>query len=220
MSGLLDFMSGRFAADLVSALLHTLWQALVIAGLLYVFLKHTAARNTNLRYGAGVASLVLVVICGLVTWAVLDFDPAAAPAKTSGSQRASAYGGFDWWRLTDAFDFIQAYDHKNSGEMHRDWTFVQDIVAGLVSALDRPLGYECINLGRGEPVLLADFVHLVEELAGRKAHLVPTPMMDADILYTYADINEARRLLDYHPHVSVTEGVTRFWQWYREAVLG
>ncbi len=93
MSGLLDFMSGRFAADLVCALLHTLWQALVIAGLLYVFLKHTAARNTNLRYGAGVASLVLVVICGLVTWAVLDFAPAAAPVKTSGSQIAVPAAG-------------------------------------------------------------------------------------------------------------------------------
>ncbi len=93
MSGLLDFMSGRFAADLVCALLHTLWQALVIAGLLYVFLKHTAARNTNLRYGAGVTSLALVVICGLVTWAVLDFEPAAAPVKTSGSQIAVPAAG-------------------------------------------------------------------------------------------------------------------------------
>ncbi len=93
MSGLLDFMSGRFAADLVSALLHTLWQALAIAGLLYVFLKSTAAKNTNLRYGAGVVSLVLIVICGLVTWAVLDFAPAAAPAKTSGNQVAVPAAG-------------------------------------------------------------------------------------------------------------------------------
>ena len=93
MSGLLDLVSGRFAADLVCALLHTLWQALVIAGLLYVFLKRTASGNANLRYGAGVASMVLIVICGLVTWAVLEFEPDAAPAKTSDNQRAVPAAG-------------------------------------------------------------------------------------------------------------------------------
>ena len=51
----------------------------------------------------------------------LESSDPGARLGTSGSQRASAYGGFDWWQLTDAFDFIQAYDHKNSGEMHRSF---------------------------------------------------------------------------------------------------
>lgn len=107
----------------------------------------------------------------------------------------------------------------NAGQMHRDWTFVSDIAAGVVAAADRPLGFEVINLGRGEPVLLADFVRLIEGLADRRASLVPAPMMDADIAYTYADIEKARRLLGYDPKVSVTEGVTRFWEWYQASVL-
>jgi UDP-glucuronate 4-epimerase len=106
----------------------------------------------------------------------------------------------------------------NNGQMHRDWTFVGDIVQGVVAAADRRLGYEIINLGRGEPVLLADFVRSLEELAGKKAKLVPAPMMEADVAYTYADISKARALLGYAPVVSVKEGVQRFYEWYRSAV--
>jgi UDP-glucuronate 4-epimerase len=112
---------------------------------------------------------------------------------------------------------VPLYD---GGNMHRDWTFVTDIVAGIVAAADRRLGYEIINLGRGEPTLLKDFVSWIEELAGAKARLVTEPMMAADVKYTYADITKARRLLDYDPKVSVRDGVTRFWEWYRDAVRG
>ncbi|MBU6349326.1 MAG: GDP-mannose 4,6-dehydratase [Chloroflexi bacterium] len=107
----------------------------------------------------------------------------------------------------------------NAGQMYRDWTFVTDIAAGIVAAADQPLGFEVINLGRGEPVLLADFVRLIENLTGRPANLVPSPMMDADIPYTYANIEKAKRLLGYTPNVSVGEGVTRFWEWYQLTVL-
>ena len=107
----------------------------------------------------------------------------------------------------------------NSGQMHRDWTFVADIVQGIVGAVDRPIGYEVINLGRGQPVLLAEFVKIIEGLAGKSAHLIPTPMVDADISYTYADITEARDLLGYDPQVSVMEGVSQFWNWYQQAIL-
>lgn len=105
----------------------------------------------------------------------------------------------------------------NNGEMYRDWTYVDDIVAGVIAAVDRPIGYEVINLGRGEPVLLRDFVRLIEKLAGRDADLEPAPMMDSDIPYTCADITKARALLGYDPQVSVNEGVARFWQWYQDA---
>ncbi len=100
--------------------------------------------------------------------------------------------------------------------MYRDWTFVDDTVAGIVAALDRPLGYEIINLGRGEPVLLRNFVRIMEELSGRKANLAPMPRLAADFVRNEADISKARRLLGYNPQVSVAEGVRRFWEWYRE----
>ena len=108
---------------------------------------------------------------------------------------------------------IPLYD---GGEMYRDWTFVDDITAGIAAALDRPLGYEIINLGRGEPVLLRRFVGIMEELSGRKATLVPMPRLAADFVRNEADISKARRLLGYNPQVSVDEGVRRFWEWYRE----
>lgn len=112
---------------------------------------------------------------------------------------------------------IPLYDN---GQMYRDWTFVDDTVSGIVAALDRPLGYEIINLGRGEPVLLRDFVEIMEELSGRKANVVPTPRLAADFVRNEADISKARRLLDYNPRVSVPEGVRRFWEWYQQYDAG
>ena len=108
----------------------------------------------------------------------------------------------------------------NGGQMHRDWTYVDDIVQGLLSAADRPLGYEVINLGRGKPTLLADFVRLVEEQAGKSSNLIDKPMPPADIEYTYANVDRARELLDYAPTVTVEQGVQEFWLWYEDAVMG
>jgi UDP-glucuronate 4-epimerase len=124
------------------------------------------------------------------------------------------------FKVADNIFFQREVPLYNDGQMRRDWTFVADIVAGVVAAVDRPLGYEIINLGRGEPVLLADFVHLIEDLAGRKAHFVPAPMPDTDILETCADISKARRLLAYQPKTSVTAGVAAFWEWYENTILG
>lgn len=123
------------------------------------------------------------------------------------------------YKVLDNIFFGKEVPLYNNGQMHRDWTYVEDIVSGIIAAVDRRLEYEVINLGRGEPVLLADFVCFIEELAGCKANLIPRPMLDADMGYTYADISKARRLLDYDPQTSVQEGVTRFWHWYRQAVL-
>lgn len=123
------------------------------------------------------------------------------------------------YKVLDNIFFNKEVPLYNNGHMHRDWTYVEDIAGGVVAAADRPLGYETINLGRGEPVLVADFVRRVEELAGRRARLVPAPMMDADVAYTYADTSKAARLLGFAPQVSVGEGVERFWNWYRQAVL-
>jgi UDP-glucuronate 4-epimerase len=108
----------------------------------------------------------------------------------------------------------------NNGQMLRDWTYVADIAQGVCQAAERPLGYEVINIGRGEPVCLADFVAEIEKLAGKKANLTPAPAPDTDMLSTHADISKARRLLDYRPTTSVPEGVRRLWEWYRTAIGG
>ncbi|MES1182694.1 MAG: SDR family NAD(P)-dependent oxidoreductase [Myxococcales bacterium] len=118
------------------------------------------------------------------------------------------------YKLLDAMRLGQPMPLYNGGQMHRDWTFVSDIVQGVVAATDRRLGYEVINIGRGEPVLLADFVRSIEALAGGKAPVESEPMMRADVSYTYADIGKARKLLGYEPKVSVADGVKRFYDWY------
>src|SRR5690606_33385039 len=102
---------------------------------------------------------------------------------------------------------------------YRDWTYVDDIVSGVVAAADRRLGFEIINLGRGEPVHLSDFVSTLEQLAGKKPRLVSMPMIDADVSATCADISKARRLLGYAPQVSVQAGVQRFFEWYTHDAL-
>jgi UDP-glucuronate 4-epimerase len=122
------------------------------------------------------------------------------------------------YKLLDAMRLGQPMPLYNGGQMHRDWTFVSDIVQGVVAATDRRLGYEIINIGRGEPVLLADFVRSIEALAGGTAPVQSEPMMRADVSYTYADIGKARKLLDYEPKVSVQDGVQQFFDWYCKAV--
>ena len=100
------------------------------------------------------------------------------------------------------------------GQMYRDWTFVDDITDGVVAAVDRPLGYEIINIGRGEPTLLKEFVAMIEKLAGQKANVIHKPKLAADFIRNQADISKARRLLDYAPKISVEAGVKAFWDWY------
>jgi UDP-glucuronate 4-epimerase len=104
------------------------------------------------------------------------------------------------------------------GEMLRDWTYVEDIALGIVAALDRPLGYEIFNLGRGEPIRLLEFIGAVEDLAGRKANLVPAPRIALDAYATGADTTKARRLLGFEPRVSVHEGVEKLYRWYVDCI--
>lgn len=106
----------------------------------------------------------------------------------------------------------------NAGNMYRDWTYVGDIVSGIVNAADRRLGYEIINLGRGEPLKLGDFIQYIEARAGRRAHFYEQPMPPADVDYTFASIDKARRLLDYQPSMSVEDGIARFFEWYQASV--
>jgi UDP-glucuronate 4-epimerase len=101
----------------------------------------------------------------------------------------------------------------NGGEMYRDWTYIADIVAGVVAAADRPMGFEVINLGRGEPVRMADFVEMIEGLVGRPARMTAPPAPPSEPPITFADISKARRLLDYNPQTPVAEGMRRFWEW-------
>lgn len=116
--------------------------------------------------------------------------------------------------VADSIKYGREIPLYNNGEMYRDWTFVDDITQGLVLATDKPLGYEILNIGRGEPTYLKTFIEIIEELAGSKANLVNKPMLKADIVRTYADISKAQRLIGYDPQMSVVDGIHAFWEWY------
>ncbi|MDM8520182.1 NAD-dependent epimerase/dehydratase family protein [Anaerolineales bacterium HSG6] len=108
----------------------------------------------------------------------------------------------------------------DAGQMKRDWTYVADIVSGVIAALERPLGYEIINLGRGEPILMADFVESIEKLVGKKAVLSTPPAPASEPKITFANIDKARDLLDYNPQTAVEDGLAKMWDWYQAVVMG
>jgi UDP-glucuronate 4-epimerase len=119
------------------------------------------------------------------------------------------------YKVLDSIFTGQQLPLYEGGQMYRDWTYVSDTVSGVVAAADHRVGFEMINLGRGEPVLLLDFVRRIEELAGRRAKFVSQPKLGSDASATHADIGKARQLLGYAPKVSFNEGVSRFWAWYQ-----
>ena len=123
------------------------------------------------------------------------------------------------YHITDCIVHDREFMLYEAGEMHRDWTYVGDIAAGIVAAADRQLGYEVINLGRGEPVRMADFVDKIEELIGKRAMMTTPPAPASEPPITYADVSKAHELLDYKPKVSVDEGLGCLWEWYREEVI-
>jgi UDP-glucuronate 4-epimerase len=105
------------------------------------------------------------------------------------------------------------------GKMKRDWTYIDDILAGLMAALDKPMDYEILNLGCGRPVENLHFVETLENLLGKKAKIVDTPVPASEPMITYADISKARKLLGYEPKIMVEEGLSRFVKWMRDENL-
>ncbi len=103
----------------------------------------------------------------------------------------------------------------NGGDIHRDWTYIDDTVQGVIAALERPLGYAVINLGVGAPVSLRAFIDTIQDLSGLALNTrdVPTPPSDPPI--TYCDNTLARELLDFAPETRVEEGLARTWDWFR-----
>ncbi len=121
--------------------------------------------------------------------------------------------------VTDHVARAQEFMLYEAGEMYRDWTYIADIVSGVVAAVDRPFDYEIINLGRGEPVRMADFVEIVEKLVGKPARMTTPPAPPSEPTITYADIAKAGDLLDYKPTTSIDEGLRHFWKWYQKEIL-
>jgi UDP-glucuronate 4-epimerase len=101
------------------------------------------------------------------------------------------------------------------GKQERDFTFVDDIAQGTLAGL-KPMGYEVINLGSDQPIVLIEALQLVEELLGKKAHVEFMPRHPSDVMATWAGISKAERLLNWRPTTPFKEGVQKLVAWYRE----
>lgn len=102
------------------------------------------------------------------------------------------------------------------GSSQRDFTYVDDLVEGLVRALDAGIDWSVLNFGAGRTVPLLEVVRVLEETLGVKARLEWLPMQPGEVSRTWADIRAARAALGYAPSVSFEEGVRRFVTWLRE----
>jgi len=100
------------------------------------------------------------------------------------------------------------------GSSSRDYTYIDDIVDGIVRSIDRPYGYQVFNLGKGSGTSLKDFIALVQKYTKRKAMIKVLPDQPGDVPYTCADVGKARRLLGYSSRVSFEEGIRRTAKWY------
>jgi UDP-glucuronate 4-epimerase len=99
------------------------------------------------------------------------------------------------------------------GKSLRDFTYVDDLVDGLVRALDSGLGFEVLNLGAGRTVTVLEVVELLERALGRSAHIEWLPRQTGDVSRTWADIGAAGRLLGYAPRTSLEQGIAQFVEW-------
>jgi UDP-glucuronate 4-epimerase len=103
------------------------------------------------------------------------------------------------------------------GSSSRDYTYISDIVDGVVRAIDRPHKYEVFNLGKGDGTSLGEFISLVQKYVGKKATVKVMPDQPGDVPYTCADVTKARQFLGYESKVSFEEGIRRTADWYKNA---
>lgn len=123
------------------------------------------------------------------------------------------------WRFTEAIYHGRPLTLYGDGSAVRDFTYIDDIIAGVLAALDAAFPYEIINLGHSRTIAIADYIALIERIVGKKAQVVRLPPAAGDVPLTHADIGKARRLLGYDPQTGVEEGMERFFAWYRGEVL-
>jgi UDP-glucuronate 4-epimerase len=101
-------------------------------------------------------------------------------------------------------------------DLKRDFTYIDDIIDGVVAAIQSNIKNEIINLGKGDPDELGEMISLIEKHMGEKVKKNLLPMQLGDVMVTYADISKAKRLLNYNPKISLDKGIEKFVKWFKE----
>jgi UDP-glucuronate 4-epimerase len=121
---------------------------------------------------------------------------------------------FSFTKAIDAGDPIEVF---NDGNMKRDFTYIDDIVDGILLAMRSNINYGIYNLGNNKPEDLMDMIHLLEHYLGKKALIHYKPLQPGDVLETYADLTKSYQHLGYTPKISLQQGLEKFINWYKEA---
>ena len=117
-------------------------------------------------------------------------------------------------RLIDRGENIPMY---GDGSSRRDYTYIDDLIDGILGVIDYHKGFEIYNLGESQTTSLRELIRLIEEALGKKANIETMAFQPGDVSVTYANITKAKRRLKYHPKVKMKEGIQRFVEWYKTA---
>jgi UDP-glucuronate 4-epimerase len=116
-------------------------------------------------------------------------------------------------RLIDRGEKIPIY---GDGSSRRDYTYIDDLIDGILGVIDFHKGFEIYNLGESQTTSLTELIRFIEEAFGKRAKVEMLEPQPGDVSVTYADITKAKRILKYEPRVKMKEGIKRFVDWYRE----
>lgn len=115
-------------------------------------------------------------------------------------------------RLIEAGKTVPVF---GDGSMSRDYTYIDDIISGVLAAIDRCDGYHIYNLGESQPIVLRDLVAAIEKALGKTATIDRQPLQPGDVNRTFADISLARKELGYNPSTDLAKGLEHFVSWFR-----
>jgi UDP-glucuronate 4-epimerase len=119
-------------------------------------------------------------------------------------------------RFIDQGEKIPIY---GDGSSRRDYTYIDDLIDGILGVIRHHKGFEIYNLGESQTTSLKELIRLIEETFGKKANFEMLEFQPGDVSVTYADISKAKRMLKYQPKVKMKEGVKRFVEWYKNEKL-
>jgi UDP-glucuronate 4-epimerase len=162
--------------------------------------------------------------------------------QTTGLRFFTVYG--PWGRpdmapmlFADAIVNDRSIKVFNNGEMSRDFTYVDDIVNGIVKVIDNPAKsntkwnpenpeissssapYKIYNIGNGTPITLMNFIEILENTLNKKVEKKLMPLQDGDMVYTHADIKELIKDFDYKPNTKLVDGIGKFCEWYEQSYI-
>jgi UDP-glucuronate 4-epimerase len=125
-----------------------------------------------------------------------------------------------YWLFTEAILAGRPIKVFNNGDMQRDFTYIDDVVTGVLASADAPTGHNhpahrVYNIGNGQPVALLDMIGILERLLDRKAELDLLPAQPGEMLVTAADVSAIQNDLGFRPNTPLENGLTKFVDWYR-----